>query len=319
MTKLIRKAQYGMFWNSPSSWGLDLDDSSDLNDNSVSAPIRGNFQYTNIADLFNRLKGNPIDLSSMAIDPNVSAGYSTNTNSSTQSQVEPQNTSNNTSSSGSTPLPSGGTGISGKKLAEGKYPYANTTPYKGIKTYDMRKVTTRPIIDYDQYEQLLKDTSTNYKTFDLVPNNAKTFINKKTAGGRNNNPCNISNPKDSIGYIGTDKMGDGQKAAVYDSVEHGLASAMRLYRRVYGKKNVVQMNDGMQSHYKRGESINLSALRLHSVTKYCKRLGISPSDKLNTDDKWTLCSFVAITAKHETGSTLSRELLDRAYKIAFGG
>jgi len=34
-------------------------------------------------------------------------------------------------------------------------------------------------------------------------------------------------------------MADGQKAAVYDSVEHGLASAMRLYRRVYGKKNVV--------------------------------------------------------------------------------
>lgn len=323
MTKLIRKAQYGMFWNPPSSWGLDLDDSSDLNDNSVSAPIRGTFQYTNIADLFNRLKGSPIDLSSMAIDPNAAASYGASTglstqNSNTQSQVEPQNTSNNISSGGSTPLPSGGTGISGKKLAEGKYPYANTTPYKGIKTYDLRKITTRPIIDYDQYEQLLKDKSTNYRTFDLVPNNAKTFINKKTAGGRNNNPCNISNPKDSIGYIGVDKMGDGQKAAVFDSVEHGLASAMRLYRRVYGKRNVAQMDDGMRGHYDRNEPLGLTALRIHGVTKKCKQLGISPTDKLNTDDKWTLCSFVALMAKHETGSTLSRELLDRVYKIAFG-
>jgi len=43
MTKLIRKAQYGMFWNPPSSWGLDLDDESDLQNDSIGSPIRGNF------------------------------------------------------------------------------------------------------------------------------------------------------------------------------------------------------------------------------------------------------------------------------------
>lgn len=315
MTKLIRKAQYGMFWNPPSSWGLDLDEESDLQDNSIGAPIQGNFQYTNISELFN--KDNPIDLSNIAINPNY-FGASAGTNSGVQSQVEPQNTSNNTSSEGSTPLPAGGTGASGKKLAEGKYPYANTTPYKGIPTYDLRKVTRRPIIDYDQFEQLLQDKSTNYRTFDLVPNNAKTFINKKTLGGQNNNPCNISPPPYAIGVVGRDKMGDGQRAAVFDSVEHGLASTMRLYRYKYGKKNVVQMDDGMRGYYKRSEPIGLTAMRLNSVTKKCKQLGISPSDKLNTDDKWTLCSFVSLMAKHETGSTLSRELLDRAYKIAFG-
>lgn len=137
MTKLIRKAQYGMFWNPPSSWGLDLDDESDLQNDSIGSPIRGNFQYTNISDLFNRLKGNPIDLSSLALGaaaPTAGAGSSTDVSLNTQSQVEPQNTSNNTSSGGSTNLPPAGTGTSGKKLADGKYPYANTKPYKGIKT-----------------------------------------------------------------------------------------------------------------------------------------------------------------------------------------
>lgn len=44
MTKLIRKAQYGMFWNPPSSWGFDLDDESDLQtDDPITAPIQGNF------------------------------------------------------------------------------------------------------------------------------------------------------------------------------------------------------------------------------------------------------------------------------------
>ena len=318
MTKLIRKAQYGMFWNPPSSWGLDLDDELDLQDSDTSTigtPTPGTFQYTNIAELFDSLKNKSIDLSGM-ISP---------TDSSTSNQVEAQNTNNTSTSTGmtstsegSSSLPTGGSSITGKKLADGKYPYANTTPYKGIKTYDMRKVTTRPIIDYDQYEQLLNDHSGKLVTVDVVPNNAKTFINKKTAGGRNNNPCNVSPPSYAVGVVGRATMGDGQRAAVFDSVEDGIATAMRLYRNKYGKRNIPQMNNGMQSYYKRNEPISLSALRLHSVTKKCKQLGISPSDRLNTDDKWTLCSFVAFTAKNETGSTLSRELLDRAYKIAFG-
>lgn len=314
MTRLIRKARYGMFWNPPSSWGLDLDDESNLQDSSLNDPMEGNFQYTNILELFN--KNNPIDFSSLLSSTNLNADI--NTNLSTQSTVEPQNTSNNTSSGESTPLPSGGTGVSGKKLAEGKYPYANTTPYKGIKTYDLRKITQRPIIDYDQYEQLLNDHSGKLVTFDLVSNNAKTSINRNTAGGRNNNPCNVSPPSYAVGVVGRATMGDGQRAAVFDSVENGVATAMRLLRNKYGKKNLPQINNGYQGYYKRNEPDGLSALRLHSVTKKCKQLGISPSDRINTDDKWTLCSFVAITAKNETGSTLSRETLDKAYKIAFG-
>lgn len=309
MTKLIRKAKYGMFWNPPSSWGLDLDDETDLQelDSSIGTSAQGNFQYTNISDLFNDLKNKSIDLSDML-----------STDTSMQDQVETQGFSNDTSNMISK-LPPGGSSITGKKLAEGKYPYANTTPYKGIKTYDLRKITTRPIIDYDQYEQLLNDNSTNYKTFDLVSNNAKTYINKNTAGGRNNNPCNISASNDSLGVSGKATMGDGQGAAVFDNVIDGIASAMRLYRRKYGKKNVAQMDNGMRRYYNRNEPIGLTALRLHGVTQKCKQLGISPADKLNTDDKWTLCSFVALTAKHETGSTLSRETLDKAYKVAFGG
>ena len=314
MTKLIRKAQYGMFWNPPSSWGLDLEDESDLQSNTpITAPIEGNFQYTNISDLFNSLKNKPIDLSSMI----PAANFNTSTGGQSGGGVEPQNTSNN-GSSGSTSLPPGGSSISGKQLAEGMYPYANTTPYKGIKTYDLRKLTRQPIIDYDQYEQLLNDNSGKLVTFDLISNDAKTNINKNTAGGRNNNPCNISPPSDAIGLVGKSRMADGQGAAVFDNLENGLASAMRLLRNKYGKKNLPQINNGYQGYYKRNEPIGLSALRLDSVTKKCKQLGISPSDRINTDDKWTLCSLVAITAKNETGSTLSRETLDRAYRIAFG-
>ena len=310
MTKLIRKAQYGMFWNPPSYQGFDLDDEQYLQDiNSIGAPIEGNFQYTNIAELFNKRKNIPIDLSGI-MPSGIIPSNDNNTG------VEPQNTSNN-GSGGSTNLPPGGSSISGKKLAEGMYPYANTTPYKGIKTYDLRKITTRPIIDYDQYEQLLKDNSTNYRTFDLVPDSATTYINKKTAGGRNNNPCNISASKDSIGVKSGAIMGDGQKAAVFDNVVDGIASAMRLYRRKYGKMNVAQMDNGMRGYYDRNEPLGLTAMRLHGVTKKCKQLGISPTDKLNTDDKWTLCSFVALMAKHETGSTLSRKTLDEAYRVAF--
>lgn len=45
MGKLIRKAQYGMFWNPPSSWGLDLDDETDLQeyDSSIGTSTQGNF------------------------------------------------------------------------------------------------------------------------------------------------------------------------------------------------------------------------------------------------------------------------------------
>lgn len=316
MTKLIRKAQYGMFWNPPSSWGLDSDDDTDLqeSENPLGTSTEGNFQYVNIAELFNSLKNKSIDLS----DIPPSTDYAADTQDKSQNTNINTNTNTNTSSGQTSNLPAGGSSITGKKLADGKYPYANAAPYKGIKTYDIRKITTRPIIDYDQYEQLLNDHSGKLVTFDLVSNNAKTSINRKTAGGRNNNPCNVSPPSYAIGVVGRATMGDGQRAAVFDSVENGIATAMRLYRNKYGKKNIPQMNNGMQSYYKRNEPMGLSALRLYSVTKKCKQLGISPSDRLNTDDKWTLCSFVAITAKNETGSTLSRETLDRAYKIAFG-
>lgn len=312
MTKLIRKAQYGMFWNPPNSWGLDLDDETDLQESasSLGTSTEGNFQYVNIAELFNSLKNKSIDLSDIS--------SSTDYNTDMQNKSQNTNTNTNTSSQHTSNLPAGGSSITGKKLAEGKYPYANAAPYKGIKTYDIRKITTRPIIDYDQYEQLLKDHSGKLVTFDLVSNNAKTSINRKTAGGRNNNPCNVSAPSYAVGVVGNSRMGDGQPAAVFNSIENGIATAMRLYKKKYGKKNIPQMNNGMQSYYDRNEPMGLSALRLYSVTNKCKQLGISPSDRLNTDDKWTLCSFVAIMAKNETGSTLSRETLDKAYKIAFG-
>ena len=84
----------------------------------------------------------------------------------------------------------------------------------------------------------MNDHSGKLVTFDLVPNNAKTSINKNTAGGRNNNPCNISFSSDSIGVTGRSTMGDGQQAAVFNTAEDGIASAMRLYRRKYGMKNI---------------------------------------------------------------------------------
>jgi SLT domain-containing protein len=65
-------------------------------------------------------------------------------------------------------------------------------------------------------------------------------------------------------------MGDGQGAAVFDNVIDGIASAMRLYRRKYGKKNVAQMDNGMRGYYNRNEPIGLTAMRLYGVTQKCK-------------------------------------------------
>lgn len=208
-------------------------------------------------------------------------------------------------------------GRTDKKLAEGKYPYANTTPYKGVKTYDARRITTRPIINYQQFEDLLNDTTGKVITFDRVPYSQKTVL--KAKGGENNNPCNISVPSEyAVGAVGLQKMGDGQKAGKFDNIVNGVASTMRLYRERYGNRSFPQMNNGMQEYYRRNEPIGLTALRLIYVTNKCKQLGIDPNAIINTDDKWTLCSFVDAMAQSETGSTLSRELLDKAYKVAFG-
>ena len=92
MTKLIRKAQYGMFWNPPSS--SKDEDSQELGP--ITAPIQGNFQYTNISDLFNVSKGNPIDITGMTQPTNTNTNTNINTTRSTQNQVTPFKLSGNT-------------------------------------------------------------------------------------------------------------------------------------------------------------------------------------------------------------------------------
>lgn len=210
-------------------------------------------------------------------------------------------------------------GRTDKQLAEGTYPYANAAPYKGVKDYDIRNIKERPIINYQQYEDLLNDTTGKIVKFDNVPYFQETKLNYDTAGGRNNNPCNISIPVEfAVGAVGTQSMADGQRAGKFDNVVDGVASTMRLYREYYGNRSFPQMNNGLQGYYSRNEPIGLSALRLYYVTNKCKQLGIDPNTIIDTDDKWTLCSFVNSMAQSETGSTLSRETLDEAYKVAFG-
>lgn len=204
------------------------------------------------------------------------------------------------------------------------YPFKHiTSPYKWIESYRVDKIKLDPLIWFSQLS--LKWTEWSLVT--LKVKDQKEHFAKKTAWYKKNNPCNISPYAWDFWGKWFSKVADWQRHAAYDSMVDWLASFMRLMR--YGKnrhtwellyhnKSIQWMNcSWMQWVYKPTEPESLKALRITWITKACKRLNVSPFQRLNTDDKETMMAWTQETAIRESWSYFNRETLEKAYKRAF--
>lgn len=189
------------------------------------------------------------------------------------------------------------------------YYYASIPPFKGIKIYDVSKITTKPKVAYSQ----LGTSGVGQATTFPFKYNGKTNIDKRTAGGKKNNPLNISHSKSDIGYLGASAVADGQMHAAYDTLEHGIASAMRLLKRKYGNRSIIGYNDGFQGYYRTTEGKSKSALRVIWITNFSNRTNIPPEKVMNISDKETMFCLCHAIAIQETHSYLGRDVLERAW------
>ena len=205
--------------------------------------------------------------------------------------------------------------VSQYKLSEWEYPFKDVPPYKGIASYDLRKVKMTPILDYSELTKKHEWVAT------LDGSNiaeGREYPSNKTTWNKNNNPCDISHSDSDIGYKGAGTVADWQSLAKYDTPVNGIASAMRLLKRKYSNKSITEIDVWWyQWYYKADEEIWLSALRLKWITDQCNALNVWPHQMLDFEDPTTLKAFVAQIAVQETGTHIGRELLDQAYNIAF--
>ena len=198
------------------------------------------------------------------------------------------------------------------------YPFANVPPFKGISSYDLRNLRFKPALTYQDLAKNPNSPGPAQRTTNPIPGGWASG-GQGTAGGRKNNPCNISHSAGDIGYVGSSKVADGQDHAAYQTVEAGIASAMRLLKRKYANKSIHGINvTGFQGYYSASEEIGLSACRIVWITNTAARLGIDPFAELDLEDANTLKWLTRIIASQETGMTLGADVLDQAYKMAFG-
>ena len=216
------------------------------------------------------------------------------------------------------------------EFAPAPYPFKNipesellTNVHNGaiIKTYDPRNRKFEPLVTYSQIrnENLRNDTTSPLTTLTIdIPSGDIISFNAKTSGYKYNNPCSIGHSSTDIGYIESTKVADGQKFAKYKDIESGIASAMRLIKRKYGLKSPLSINTlGYQGVYSEDEKMGLTALRVIDISNMSKGLGIKPTQRINTDDKHSMMALIRYIAKKECGTVLGKDVLERAYNLAF--
>lgn len=214
-------------------------------------------------------------------------------------------------------------------------PFAHIThPYKWIKTYSVNNLSWKSLLPSGNKEYLATISDlwkewTEWPKTTIKPDSSVTSdkFNKKSAWYKKNNPCNISpSSAYNVWLLWSSKVADWQNHAKYATMEDGIASYMRMIRQQKDSKwNLMYANKSiqwidcwwMQGVYKENEDDSLKALRIIWITHACDSLKVKPTDRLNTDDKWTLMALAQQTAIQETWSHLSVATLERAYKKAF--
>ena len=197
-------------------------------------------------------------------------------------------------------------------LREAGYP--NAGPYKGIAAYKC---------NFNVKVNIHRDELSQPDTGGLHTTPPTTLAGKQSKLGSNlakkyNNPLNVSHYKDDIGWTGNSaNLRDGQKRyGGYKTISDGVASAMKLLKRKYNRMSIRTINTtGYQGgKYSKNEDKGLTNLRLIWITQVSTRMNISPTVRLNLDDKETMFSFICALAKHESQSIISRDDLEKAWK-----
>ena len=232
------------------------------------------------------------------------------------------------------PVDGGNYGLGSVDLTEfapAPYPFANipesellTNVKTGaiIPTYDPRNRKFTPLVSYSQIKdpKLRNDTTSPLvKLTQTIPAGELISFNSSTKGYQYNNPCSISHSSNDIGFAGIVVVADGQKFAKFVNLESGIASAMRLIKRKYGLKSPIGINtNGYQGYYKEGEKAGLTALRVCDISNMSRALGIQPTQRIDTNDPHSMMVLIKYIAKKECGSILGKDVLQKAYNLAFG-
>lgn len=197
-------------------------------------------------------------------------------------------------------VPQGSTVVKGQEIARSGNTGVSTGPHLHIE-YQIKRGNKWVYINPKKVGIYNRDFSTDV----LYTGSDKTQL--RNLGKKINNPMSlIDTGIPWEGKVGTYTAGTGVKFVAFGTIEQGVRAGMlNIYSKASRIKNInefvsLYVNGGLGTDYTYARNLS-------------RALGVGETEPLNLKDEKTLKAISYEVSKLESGTILSRELLDRAY------